>query len=63
MVSARDSLHLITPSLVPCTKCHGPLDGSQDYIMIIGEFSTSSKDDSAAHILQITKWSSWKSKI
>ena len=36
-------------------KCHGPLDGSQDYIMIIGEFSTSSKDDSAAHILRITK--------
>jgi hypothetical protein len=50
-------------SWVPWTKCHGPLDGSQDYIMIIGEFSTSSKDDSAAHILQITKWSSWKSKI
>ena len=31
--------------------------------MIIGEFSTSSKDDSAADILQITKWLSWKSKI
>ena len=50
-------------SWVPWTKYHGPLDGSQDYIMIIAEFSTSSKDDSAAHILQITKWSSWKSKI
>ena len=50
-------------SWVPWTKCHGPLDGSQDSIMIIGEFSTSSKDDSAAHILQITKWSNWKSKI
>ena len=50
-------------SWVPRTKCHGPLDGSQDSIMIIGEFSTSSKDDSAAHILQITKWSNWKSKI
>ena len=50
-------------SWVPLTKCHGPLDGSQDYIIIIGEFSTSSKDDSAADILQITKWSSWKSKI
>ena len=49
-------------SWVPWTECHGPLDGSQDYIMIIGEFSTSSKDDSAAHILQITKWSNWKSK-
>ena len=50
-------------SWVPWTKCHGPLDGSQDSIMIIGEFSTSSKDDSATHIMQITKWSSWKSKI
>ena len=50
-------------SWVPWTKCHGPLDGSQDSVMIIGEFATSSKDDSAAHILQITKWSSWKSKI
>ena len=50
-------------SWVPWTKCNGPLDGSQDYIMIIGEFSTSSKDDSAAHILQITQTSSWKSKI
>ena len=56
-------LNIDYSSWVRWTKCHGPLDGSQDYIMIIGEFATSSKDDSAAHILQITKWSSWKSKI
>ena len=31
--------------------------------MIIGEFSTFSKENSAVNILQITKWSSWKSKI
>ena len=31
--------------------------------MIIGEFSNSGKDESAAHILQIMKWSIWRSKI